>query len=863
MKKIALLLVLTYSFLGFSQTNEASIKSYLDSNRTTWNLTSQDVSDWIVESKATSKSTKINNYYIKQRHQGIEIFGAVSNVWVKNNKVINVNNRFVANASQKINTTNPTISVITALEKAKTVLAISNTAIHTIVENVGDKKFVISNGTLSPIKATLVFQKVADKLRLAWDLKIDAKNQNHYWSVRIDALNGTLLDQNDWVVSCHYEAPDYQQKDTNFYFNPLEKTMASSILEVQSGSYRVIPYNIESPNHGARQLVVSPSNATASPFGWHDDDGLPGSEYMYTRGNNVYAYEDINDISTGISAEGGVGLVFDFPYGGTNVPATSYTEAAITNLFYMNNIMHDVFYNYGFDEENGNFQSNNYGNGGAEFDQVYAEAQDGGGINNANFATPPDGEGGWMQMYLWNRKAKAEIIKVNAPAAVAGNYFAFDNSFDAGHVNLPIFPATLTANLALFEDATDDPNDACSTAINAAALNGKIVVIRRGVCSLPSKVLRAQSAGAAAVLMVSNTFGNFHLTGDESDITIPAISVNQEVGEALISAMQTGTVNVSLSLPFPSDFINADGDFDNLIIAHEYGHGISNRLTGGSFNADCLNNQEQMGEGWSDWFGLMLQMKAGDTETDKRGVGTFAANQATTDSGIRQYPYSTDMTINPFTFGNTNTVVRPHGVGSVWATMLWDLAWAYVDKYGYDPNVYSGNGGNNKVLQIVIDALKLQPCDPSFVDGRDAIIAADQAITGGADFCLIWQVFARRGLGLNATSGDPFSSTDQTEDFTVPLPGPNCNLGIDYFQNEEFIKAYPNPTDGKLTIAIRQFVGKADIQVTDVNGRIISEFKNLNFNGQAEIDLSSYQSGLYFVKITSETVKTTKKIILK
>ena len=40
--------------------------------------------------------------------------------------------------------------------------------------------------------------------------------------------------------------------------------------------------------------------------------------------------------------------------------------------------------------------------------------------------------------------------------------------------------------------------------------------------------------------------------------------------------------------------------------AHEYGHGISNRLTGGPGTVSCLNNGEQMGEGWVDGFALMM-----------------------------------------------------------------------------------------------------------------------------------------------------------------------------------------------------------------------------------------------------------------
>ena len=63
----------------------------------------------------------------------------------------------------------------------------------------------------------------------------------------------------------------------------------------------------------------------------------------------------------------------------------------MSNLYFANNRIHDMLYRYGFDEASGNFQVNNYGHGGAGTDAVNAEAQDGAGINNANFGTPPDG----------------------------------------------------------------------------------------------------------------------------------------------------------------------------------------------------------------------------------------------------------------------------------------------------------------------------------------------------------------------------------------------------------------------------------------------------------------------------------------
>jgi hypothetical protein len=131
-----------------------------------------------------------------------------------------------------------------------------------------------------------------------------------------------------------------------------------------------------------------------------------------------------------------------------------------------------------------------------------------------------------------------------------------------------------------------------------------------------------------------------------------------------------------------------------------------------------------MSEGWSDWIGLVLTMKASDVATQKRGIGTFVIGQPTNGNGIRPTAYSTSFTINGATYALTNnpSLSKPHGVGYVWATMLWDLTWAFIDQYGFDPDFYNGTGGNNMVMQLVTDAMKLQPCSPGFVDGRDAIL---------------------------------------------------------------------------------------------------------------------------------------------
>ena len=230
-----------------------------------------------------------------------------------------------------------------------------------------------------------------------------------------------------------------------------------------------------------------------------------------------------------------------------------------------------------------------------------------------------------------------------------------------------------------------------------------------------------------------------------------------------------------------------DGSLDNGVIIHEYGHGISNRLTGGPAAAGCLGNEEQMGEGWSDWFALMMTIEEDDMATDSRPIGTYLVNQLPTGAGIRPYPYTTDMNVNPMTYASSFSGVSvPHGVGSVWCTMLWDMTWMLIDEHGFDPDFYNGTGGNNMAMELVVEALKLQPCSPGFVDGRDAIIAADEVINGGVNVCKIWEVFSNRGLGYSASQGTSNSREDGTEAYDMP---PVCSLQLTKTSNTNTVSA--------------------------------------------------------------------------
>ena len=421
----------------------------------------------------------------------------------------------------------------------------------------------------------------------------------------------------------------------------------------------MIPFPAEAPSFpkGTPALVtnpweLSPAGSGAVPFIWNDDGSR---QYKFTRGNNVLAQEDLNgDNGSGRRAKGIKNkndLFFDYMPDFSKQPFDSVNQGfAITNLFYWNNIMHDLSYQYGFDEVSGNFQQNNLGRGGKGYDFVFADAQDGSGFDNSDFSTPPDGKHPRMQMFFFDGDPRNRM-KVNAPSSIAGNITAVESSLSPFNLLSDVGP--VTGNVVLYNEATDTLHIACDAASNA--LTGKIVLLSRGTCAFVDKILNAQNAGAIAVIVMDNVPGEAPFImggGPDSSITIPAVMISYEDGIKIRTVLSAGSpVNVTLVNP---PFL--DGDLDNGVICHEYTHGISNRLTGGPSTVACLFNTEQMGEGWSDYISLMTITdwhKAKVTDGAKpRTIGTYVLGEPTDGPGIRQYPYSTDMKINPHTYAD-------------------------------------------------------------------------------------------------------------------------------------------------------------------------------------------------------------------
>ncbi len=605
------------------------IRQYVLDHVDRYGLSEEDISDWTLSHQHVSNVSGAHYIYLQQNVGSVPIDNALLTACFDKAGFLRVvNSRFVhdlANAKKNAKVLTDVQALELALRDVGLVGELTIEDREYIGGAVQKVLYSMPEHAYGDVVVSLVYLSMPKhQLRLHWQVRIATLDGLHHWIVFVDTETGAIGRKRDLTVHCDFGPYcSAGQKVENPEEEPVPKEYADG-LGVNTDSYRVYADPLESPNHGDSTLETNPADAVASPYGWHDTNGVPGAEYTITRGNNVYAQEDRdnNNNTFGNAPDGGAGLDFDFSADFSADPTTNPTQnAAITNLFYWNNLMHDVWYHHGFDEAAGNFQENNYGNGGLGGDYVIADAQDGGGQNNANFSTPEDGSNPRMQMYLW------------------------------------------------------DPNN-------------------------------------------------------------------------------------------PSD-PDLDSDFDNGIIVHEYAHGISNRLSGGAAAAGCLHNAEQPGEGWSDWFALVMTHEAGDTRTTPRGIGTYVLEQdPNTGTGIRQYPYTTDMTVNPHTYDDIigNGV---HGTGSVWCAMLWELYWDLVDQDGYDSDLINGTGGNNKAMDLVMEGMKLQPCSPGFVDARDAILQADELLYGGANKCLIWNAFARRGLGVSAIQGSSSSRDDGVEAFDV------------------------------------------------------------------------------------------------
>ncbi|KAI0088873.1 Fungalysin metallopeptidase-domain-containing protein [Irpex rosettiformis] len=252
---------------------------------------------------------------------------------------------------------------------------------------------------------------------------------------------------------------------------------------------------------------------------------------------------------------------------------------------------------------------------------------------------------------------------------------------------------------------------------------------------------------------------NFDKGGKGNDRITTSVQMSPGTDNAFFATMADG-INGQLRL-YIFDFTSPrrDGALENDVVVHEATHGITNRLVGGG-TASCLQTLEAggLGEGWSDALADWVHQTSSSIEDFV--VGPYVSNDP---AGIRSYPYSTNNITNPLTYSSVASRNEVHDIGEAWANILHNVLAALVNVHGFATDARtnpSSSAGNVIFMHLFMDHLPLLPCNPTFVNARDAWIQADANRYQGSNKCTLWNVFASRGMGDEAAN--------YTNDFTVP-----------------------------------------------------------------------------------------------
>lgn len=478
-------------------------------------------------------------------------------------------------------------------------------------------------------------------------------------------------------------------------------------LRTNNDSYYIFP---DHPGNNTQTVMPGPgagAGNTASPIGW-----LSGSQKTVNiGGNNVHAYLDTdgnNEQDAGGSQvdDGNFLAQADL----TQQPDTAENQAvAVQNLFYFNNLIHDKLYRHGFTEAAGNFQNENFGLGGLGGDSVNAEAQDGSGVNNANFATPPDGSNPRMQMFLWSGSGDHLVLFP-------------DNSFfvaKGAEFGISLFNNPLNGDVVAALDGMDTTTDGCEQLTNnPEEITGKIALVDRGNCRFDTKVKNAQVAGAIGVIVANNQGDDLVLMGGNNDvdgvaIKIPSVFIGQSDGAGLRASLPQ-----HVKLMF-NGYLYRDGDVDSDIIYHEFGHGLTWRMIGDMSGA----MSGAIGEGMSDVLAILINNDDVVAEYSNSNL-----------LGIRSAPY----TNYPRRYGDF-TGSSVHFDGEIYAATIWRL-WELSQANGISQDI---------LFDYLVGGMEFTPAGPAFEDMRDGIVQA-ALVAGNGHECLVWEAFAQYGVGAGA-----------------------------------------------------------------------------------------------------------------
>ena len=730
---------------------ERAARAHLKTHRELYRLSEEDIEGAILERVHDTGKGGVSASFVQQ-HAGEEVFGLRMTVMMERDlEAIAISGFLSPLANPDGREVTPfSLGEQQALSDALAALGEQGSAsdIERIDVKAGFERYELVAKDLgfsfsSPARIKRVYHAQPHTLVPAYEIELDVRSDKQGalgYRVIVSAVDGEVLERESLIHNDAYTYRVWVDSDGAPYSNPFGLALKPYLPGFFPTDY------------------VAPSDVTLESRNMRGDVWLP-SNAQETIGNNVTAYADISgrdgfdgsDEYGTATAPGEFLHVYDF--GRQPAADSEQLQAPVVHLFYTINFLHDLFYDYGFDEAAGNAQADNFNRGGRGEDPILAESLDSSGTNNANMFTPSDGSSPRMQMYRFNYSS-ADRLSITTPGEIAG-------AFPIGVSGVPaVFD--MSGRLVASVDATAPADDGCEPFDNAGDIAGKIAFIDRGNCQFLTKVQNAEAAGAIGVVISNNDTQRpdrvFDMGGFDQSVTIPSVMVSFLVGQQIRQQLAVPTeVEVRMqTLP------HQDASLDSDIVIHEWGHYMFGRLTAGG-GSDQLGG---INEGNSDYVALLIaareqdMMIAGnDMFQGAYPMGQYAGHRYW--SGFRRAAYSTDMMINPLTFrhisdrapvppeiddGSANSQV--HNTGEVWASSMWECHVALLNEHGFQD-------GRQRSLGYLVAGLKLFPRDATFVEARDAILAAIRA-SDEDDFRTCFYTFAKRGMGVGARAPDRY-----------------------------------------------------------------------------------------------------------
>ncbi|KAF8872228.1 Fungalysin metallopeptidase-domain-containing protein [Infundibulicybe gibba] len=272
---------------------------------------------------------------------------------------------------------------------------------------------------------------------------------------------------------------------------------------------------------------------------------------------------------------------------------------------------------------------------------------------------------------------------------------------------------------------------------------------------------------------------NFGRGGRERDPIHVQVHDDSNTNDAVFATPPDGQPGICRLYLWDRTSPRRDAAMDNSVLIHEFTHGLTRRMVGGGI-VRCSRTMEARGlstnaldSSWVQQRPILprLPLQNPTLSLPDYTYGRYLVNSI---AGMRTYPYSTSEITNPLRYSSIKTLHEVHDIGEVWANMLHNVHAALVREHGFSRNAKTDPTtpeGNVVFMRLFMSALSILPCSPTFLYARDAWIQADYVIYGGANRCLLWKVFASRGLGVDA--GEWY--LDNSESSAVP---PDCRPTI-------------------------------------------------------------------------------------